>query len=352
MPLTSDVKDVLVLPTGFSVNPYGSYIRIARVIKVSLFSREMIIRYLDGNMEEGVILEEDVEVICVVGSDDPNTTYTPSAAVYGRDDICCILHTEAGGKFAVSVLDMNTHSYDLGGALDSPYAPVAEHSNRKNFALIKDWALFDVLSGLIVDFLDNGESSFISFWNPVTHDVVQITGDPSKRNILRRILDFFMYERQNCVDHGEVDFWFWPYERLNGGPTTRLQHNGISSILEGRYVNGFQYIQDNLFAQADMTADLTPYHPVLNNLHKASLHPMVADTVTLDYAAATVVDFGDEDPTHVLIIGCHPSWATSPYLKFIEKVSNSWRSCQIIPGSSISTNRGRGMPKMFETCIQ
>ena len=84
-----DLKETLILEDGFTLVPKDSYIRLAKVLTVSLMSKKMTVQFLDGDKDDdGVFLDAPVEVESVIGSDDPSTTYVPSATVYGRDDLC------------------------------------------------------------------------------------------------------------------------------------------------------------------------------------------------------------------------------------------------------------------------
>jgi len=297
----SVVKEDLILPEGFSIYPYESYIRIGRVERVSLISRDMDVQFIDGEYVDSVFTEEPVVAVCVVGSDEPSTTYAPSASVYGRGDIVCVILTSSGELLAVSLADMYTHS------------------NRENFALVRGWALYDTLNGVLVDILDAEPLSHITFWDPASHIVTKIVGDPSKRHVLRRILDHFLYAGQNSFDCSLVNDGGYPVETLNGGPKTNLPFFPYPERkVDGKNINGFGYVEDKLFGQADMTADLTMYHSTLTGLYTASIHPEVAAVIETIYESATILWFSEEDPDYVLVACCFPAWDTAQYINFIE----------------------------------
>ena len=299
------IKEDLILPIGFALEPdRETYVRLGKVKTVSLISREMVVQFIDGDHEEGIPLEVPITALLIVGSDDPVTTYTPSAAVYARGDMVNILIIDQQ-HYAISVADMYTHS------------------NRENFALVKGWSFLEVLNGLVMDILDDGANSFLEFWCPNTHAATRIEGDPSKRNVMRRMLDYFKCYGQNTMDIAHVDDGGYPYEKLNGGPGTGPHRRIYGMAYAGKGVNGFDYVEDGLFASADYSANLVAYHSTLIDLPVASMHPGLAPTLEIYFESASVVWFGEEDPEYILAIASFPAWETAPYLKFVEIPVNS-----------------------------
>lgn len=306
------VKDDLIT-SNFQVYPFESYIRIAKVKQVNLFSKEMIVQYVDGATDEfGEFIEGPEVVECIVGSNAPETTYAPSGAVHGRGDMIAVLVLADGNKYAVSSMDLYNNV------------------NRENFALIGGWALYDVLSGLLVDFLDDTttpEDSYLTFRRdfgvgaPYAYfTVTKITGDPTKRHIMRRMLDYFGSMQTQQMNITSVDSLTWQYTG-DVGPDNNPMRMIHGRMHKGKRVCGFPYVEDIDYTndEATLANDMTVYHSTLTGLKTAEIHPLSdGDVLRRYFERATVVWFNDEEPTHVLLIGSYPAWDVCQYIVFAE----------------------------------
>jgi len=296
-------RKYLSLPAGFSVPPKDSYIRVARVESVSLLSREMMVQFVDGSREEGVWLEEPVMAKIVVGSEDPATTYTPSATVYGRGDLCAIMVLENQENLAVSLMDLN------------------DDINRENFPTLKEWIMFDVANGINVDGSENEddpELSFLTFWDPDTHVVTKIIGDPSKNKTFERMI-FYWTRSRTCMIPITTSEGTWYYDQGRSGPDNNYEKRIGNKMHKGRHVNGWPYVEYVKFTnQDDCEGLLTAFHPTLVDLEEGKVHPLAGALIKRFFDHATVIWFDDLDPTHVVVCGTFPAWDGAKNIMFLE----------------------------------
>lgn len=311
MPLN---KDNSIITNEFSVYPYESYVRIAKVEQVSLFSKDMIVQFLDGAQDEfGNYLEGPVIAQCIVGSDDPSTTYAPSATVYGRGDLANILVLESGDLYAISLCDL---WHDI---------------NRENFATIKGWALYDILNGMLVDYADDDENSYLTFWRidiqegfgySLENEVItKISGDPNKRHIMRRMLDRFTKTQTQSGSRSYTTDPAWYYDKEYAAPDNNPMRKIHNRMHKGYYVNGFPYICDTHFTNDNATLEnnIIAYHSTLEDLFLGDPHPLLNGTViNRTWENSTVIWWDEEEPTHVVLIGSFPQWDTCKTILFLE----------------------------------
>ncbi len=323
----SIIKTDLILPTNFSLKPnHETYVRAGKVVAVSLFTRELALQYIDGEHTiEGYPVEPVVLATVIVGSDCPDTTFAPSASVYGRGDLVCVmLMGESGERYVISSMDQ----YEAPGGI---YAK----TNRMGAALVNEWALFDVLNGLVIDILDDGENSFIEFWDFNTPAQTRMNGNPDPltgKRVMRRMLDYFgtIGQAEGSFSHNLSESY--STEGLGGGPQVNPQERVFGGhwldeetevleqfdvALKGPFVNGFRQIVDRPFAAADLEAKLSSHHPVLEYLWLEKTHPLGSTPIEIVYDP-TVFRFGDADTKYVVIAAVFPSWNTCTYINFIE----------------------------------
>jgi hypothetical protein len=325
------LKLTLAKPDPVEIDPRGAYIRIAKVKRVFLTSRLMDVQFIDGGRDgDDKFLEPPESVLTIVGSNDPLTTYVPSAAVYGKGDLVAILVLSSattysndsliaeglevmpfvGDKFAVSLMDFYGHI------------------NRVNFATIKGWALYDVLGGLCIDGRDDGAESYLTFRCPETGIVTRINGDTDddefgfpRNNLFKRLADHFISERTAMMPITTTDtpnHQGRSYDVACSGPENNFEKRINGILHKGRHVNGFPYVELLKYGQADLTADLTCFHSTEAGMATAPAHPDGGNVVSRFFDRAAVVWFDDEEPTHVVIAGCWPSFVGSRYVMFLE----------------------------------
>jgi hypothetical protein len=326
----SIIREDLILPEGFTLKPNSeTYVRVGKVVSVSLFSRDLLVQYIDGeHTVENVPVEVAVLATVVVGSDDPLSSFAPSASVYGRGDLVAILLMgETGERYVISAMDNYVEKDD-----------VYRKTNRRGAALVNGWALFDVLNGLVVDIVDDGENSFIKFWDFNTHVITTILGNPDEftgKRVMRRMLDYFgtIGQPDGYLSHNlSVSY---PTEGLGGGPQANPQERLLGQFWDlgnetyeqfdvaatGNCLNGFKQIVDRPYGAADLEAKLTAHHPTLEYLWLGQTHPQGSTSIEIVYEP-TVFRFGDVDSDYVLIAAVFPAWNadynTCTYINFIE----------------------------------
>lgn len=306
------VKEDLILGDGSVLDPVKGepYIRLARVEEVRLFSQEMIIQFVDGDYDEETQLpiEPPETAVAVIGSPVPETTYNPSCTVYGKGDMVNVLVGLQGTNYTVSLMDM--------------YIDV----NRENFALCEGWALYDILNGVLVDCLDDDENSYLTFRSRIPnefleYEVTKITGDPNKRYVMRRMLDYFMGMMTQQMNLTAQDDPFWNWTQNSCGPDNNPMRHIHDRLHKGKRVCGFPYVEDVDFTNdgATLANDIVMYHSTLTDLKTADIHPLSAGNVLSRYFEnATVIWWDDEEPTHVVVIGSYPAWSVCKYIVFAE----------------------------------
>jgi len=302
------VKQDLTLPVDFGVDPKDCYVRIGKVLTVSLRSRDLTIQFVDGDRDEDNNLEffeEPVVATSVIGSLERETTYVPSAVVYGKGDLVSVLCLRNATYLAVSPLDMN------------------EQLNRQTYPTLKDWALFDVLNGINVAGVHDGvtpEDSYLTFWDPLTHITTRITGNPDNNKLFLQMLEHWIWERTQALPITRNE-GLWYYDINRSGPDNNYEKRIDGNMHKGRYVNGFPYVEYEGFFNdvATVKNEMTAFHPTITGLQEGKVHPLAGVLEFPRYFdTAAVVWFDDPDPTHVLVIGSHPAWDGAKNIMFLE----------------------------------
>jgi len=283
------------------------YIRVARVIRTSLVSTYIRVKFMDEptKLEGGVHKHTypEVDAIALAGNDDIKTTDAVSASMYGVGDMVAVL-CAVTKYLVVSLLD--TYNF----------------INTGRLALIHEHALLEVLNNLCVRVsYTHGAYSYADFHDARLGQTTRIDGVPHKdtNRFLNRLLKSCQQGARN-----EVSKIFYPTydETIGGGPSPAPVQKIGGSRRYGNTVNHLPCIPFSPMADTYYNSLYSMYSNTETGLDLARSHPLDAVPTFKNYFNQTVVWFQDADPDFVLIIVCHPTWDVNrnlaQYIQFLE----------------------------------
>jgi len=300
------------------LKPRGLFVRVAFVLRVSVRSRELDIRFLDGDTRKTDVYR--AEVLFGVDQSTPNPgnpeaefiedVVTPSAAVVAKGD-------------RVAVMVDGTRIYVV-SRLDTFLYP---NSNRA--AVYPGRILVDAMSTFLVGaILDpNGGYSYAEFMDPSTGVLTRVESEDTDK-VTNRISYRLFHQLAGChlqnLNRIHVNDGGHPYERGGGGPIPTQPVYLAGTIRHGNTVNYLPYVVDLPFGATDYSGDLSAYSGIQSKVEEASCHPGAASTLRNWYKGATYLWFEDEEPEWVLMISVYPSWDLCKYIKFTEVPVHGW----------------------------
>lgn len=292
--------------------PDKLYTRIAEVVRVSAYSRELDIRFLDGSVPDTNLYRAEVLFGVYNRKEDEEPivdTPTPSAAIVGKGD-------------RVAVMVMND-IYLVVSKLDR-----FEYPNNNRVAVYPYNILYSILNTFCIGahFVEDGYS-YADFIDPETYLVTRVESyNPNEllNRIPWRLLRQLNLTHLQNINLVHIDDAGYPYENAGGGalPTQPILIN--DTIRHKNMINNIPYVQDLEFGRTDYTGDSSIYSETYTGVERRLCHPLAEDTIVNHYSGATFFWMDDPDPEWVLVATAYPSWDTCNKIKFLEVPVYGW----------------------------
>jgi hypothetical protein len=293
--------------------PPGMYVRIAEVIRVSFSSRELDIRFLDGDTDDLSIYRAETLFgsYATLEVSEDSTSYiecpSPSAAVIGKGDrVNVIVANEI--LYVVSKFD----------TFDFP--------NSNTVAVYPDKVLLEYLTGLCVDtkFIEDENSHISLLHNGELIKLLSEGPNFETNRIPYRLLKEIACSDTSLISYTAIDDVDQRIVTCGGGPIPVQPLWFNNSMRQGRRINGLPVISSAPYGKTDYTGSLSLYSSAFEDVYSSDSHPLEGPTLSHYYRGESILWFEDDDPEWVLAIAVFPSWELCKYIKFIEIPVYGW----------------------------
>ena len=294
--------------------PPGAYVRIAEVVRVSYFSRELDIRFIDGAVDDTSIYRAEVlfgSYAAPVEGTDPLEYVecpTPSASVIGKGD-------------RVNVIVANDIMYVV-SKFDT-----FDYPNNGTVTVYPDKVLLEyIATGLCVGtkFIEDEPSRVSLLHEGNRIDFISSKPNAENNRVPYRLLKEMSCSRSSQLSYTVLDNVWQEIKTCGGGPLPVQPLWFNNSVRQGRSINGLPVISSAPYGKTDYTGSLSMYSSTTEDIYHADSHPLEAPVEHHYYGGETILWFEDEEPEWVLAIAVFPSWDGCKYIKFIEVPVYGW----------------------------